>query len=73
MQPNTVDLPKIYDEAQDFMPLLGTDYIELYVSNSKQAAHYYKTAFGFQDLAYSGLETGVKTERATCLCKIRYE
>jgi len=60
MQPNTVDLPKIYDEAQDFMPLLGTDYIELYVSNSKQAAHYYKTAFGFQDLAYSGLETGVK-------------
>lgn len=67
MQPNTVDLPKIYDEAQDFMPLLGTDYIELYVSNSKQAAHYYKTAFGFQDLAYSGLETGVKDRESYVL------
>ncbi|MDA0777997.1 MAG: VOC family protein, partial [Bacteroidetes bacterium] len=59
MNTNTFDLPKIYDEAQDFMPLLGTDYIELYVSNSKQAAHFYKTAFGFQDLAYAGLETGL--------------
>jgi len=59
MNTNTFDLPKIYDEAQDFMPLLGTDYIELYVSNSKQAAHFYKTAFGFQDLAYVGLETGL--------------
>ena len=38
MNTNTFDLPKIYDEAQDFMPLLGTDYIEFYVSNSKQAA-----------------------------------
>jgi len=59
MDTNTIDLPKLYDEAQDFMPLLGTDYIEFYVSNSKQAAHFYKTAFGFQDLAYSGLETGM--------------
>ncbi|HBN03379.1 MAG TPA: 4-hydroxyphenylpyruvate dioxygenase [Bacteroidetes bacterium] len=59
MNTNTFDLPKIYDEAQDFMPLLGTDYIEFYVSNSKQAAHFYKTAFGFQDLAYAGLETGL--------------
>lgn len=40
------------------MPLLGTDYLEFYVSNAKQAAYYYKTAFGFQSLAYSGLETG---------------
>jgi 4-hydroxyphenylpyruvate dioxygenase len=54
----TTDLPKVYDTAKDFMPLNGTDYLELYVSNSKQAAHYYKTAFGFQSLAYSGLETG---------------
>ncbi len=53
-------LPKIYEDAGDFMPLLGTDYIELYVSNSKQAAHYYKSAWGFQSLAYAGLETGVK-------------
>ena len=51
-------LPKLFDKAEDFMPLLGTDYIEFYVSNSKQAAHYYKSAFGFSDLAYSGLETG---------------
>ena len=51
MDTNTIDLPKVYDEAQDFMPLLGTDYVEFYVSNSKQAAHFYKTAFGFQDLA----------------------
>ncbi|MCL4169409.1 UNVERIFIED_CONTAM: hypothetical protein GTU68_041506, partial [Idotea baltica] len=40
------------------MPLNGTDYIELYVSNAKQAAHYYKSAFGFKSLAYAGLETG---------------
>lgn len=44
----------------DFLPLLGTDYVELYVSNSKQAAHFYKTAFGFQSFAYKGLETGDK-------------
>src|SRR5210317_949492 len=54
----TYSLEKIFDEAEDFLPLLGTDYIELYVGNAKQAAHYYKTAFGFQSLAYSGLETG---------------
>lgn len=42
----------------DFLPLNGTDYIELYVGNAKQAAHYYKTAFGFQSLAYAGPETG---------------
>jgi len=53
-------LEKIFPEAQDFLPLNGTDYVELYVGNAKQAAHFYKTAFGFQSLAYSGLETGVK-------------
>ncbi len=47
-------------EAQDFMPINGTDYLELYVSNAKQAAHYYRSAFGFKALAYAGLETGVK-------------
>jgi 4-hydroxyphenylpyruvate dioxygenase len=45
---------------EDFLPINGTDYVELYVSNSKQAAHFYKTAFGFQSLAYKGLETGDK-------------
>src|SRR3990170_7267465 len=44
----------------DFLPLQGTDYVELYVGNAKQAAHYYKTAFGFQSLAYAGPETGVR-------------
>ncbi len=44
----------------DFLPINGTDYIELYVGNSKQAAHFYKSAFGFQSLAYAGLETGLK-------------
>jgi 4-hydroxyphenylpyruvate dioxygenase len=44
----------------DFLPLQGTDYVEFYVGNAKQAAHFYKTAFGFQDLAYAGPETGIK-------------
>jgi 4-hydroxyphenylpyruvate dioxygenase len=44
----------------DFLPLEGTDYVEFYVGNAKQAAHFYKTAFGFQSLAYSGPETGIK-------------
>lgn len=49
---------KIFKTAKDFLPINGTDYVELYVGNAKQAAHYYKTAFGFEELAYSGLETG---------------
>jgi len=53
-------LEKIFEGAQDFLPLLGTDYVEFYVGNAKQAAHFYKTAFGFQSFAYSGLETGKK-------------
>ncbi len=53
-------LEKIFEGAQDFLPLLGTDYVELYVGNAKQAAHFYKTAFGFQSYAYKGLETGSK-------------
>ena len=51
---------KIFKEAKDFLPINGTDYVELYVGNAKQSAHYYKTAFGFQSVAYSGLETGNK-------------
>jgi catechol 2,3-dioxygenase-like lactoylglutathione lyase family enzyme len=49
--------------TQDFLPLQGTDYVEFYVGNAKQAAHFYKTAFGFQSLAYAGPETGVKDRR----------
>jgi len=53
--------PKAVPAAEeDFLPLHGTDYVEFYVGNAKQAAHFYKTAFGFQSLAYSGPETGVK-------------
>lgn len=47
-------------DQTDFLPLNGTDYVEFYVGNAKQAAHFYKTAFGFQSLAYAGPETGVK-------------
>jgi 4-hydroxyphenylpyruvate dioxygenase len=57
---NYSETKKIFDKAQDFLPINGTDYVELYVGNAKQAAHFYKTALGFQDLAYAGLETGIK-------------
>lgn len=57
---SSLKLKKEFPEAEDFLPLNGTDYVELYVGNAKQAAHFYKTAFGFQSLAYAGLETGSK-------------
>ena len=50
---------KALDTLTDFLPLHGTDYVEFYVGNAKQAAHFYKSAFGFQSLAYAGPETGV--------------
>lgn len=53
--------------ATDFLPLEGTDYVEFYVGNAKQAAHFYKTAFGFQSLAYAGPETGVKDRASYAL------
>ncbi len=52
-------LPTTIKQTDD-LPLLGTDYVELYVSNARQAAYFYKTAFGFQSLAFSGLETNQK-------------
>ncbi|MBK9448623.1 MAG: 4-hydroxyphenylpyruvate dioxygenase [Bacteroidetes bacterium] len=54
---NVFDAPK---ETKDFLPLNGTDYLELYVGNAKQSAHFYKTAFGFQSVAYAGPETGIR-------------
>ena len=48
------------EAGADFLPLQGTDYVEFYVGNAKQVAHFYKTAFGFQSLAYAGPETGNK-------------
>ncbi|MBP8241239.1 MAG: VOC family protein, partial [Thermoflexales bacterium] len=44
--------------SDDFLPINRVDHIEFYVGNARQAAHYYKTAFGFAQTAYSGLETG---------------
>src|SRR5438034_9492365 len=66
--PTTITAPKtktqkpkaVPSAEEDFLPLHGTDYIEFYVGNAKQAAHFYKTTFGFQSLAYSGPETGTK-------------
>lgn len=59
--PTTIAAPtKTPAVEKDFLPLQGTDYIEFYVGNAKQAAHFYKTVFGFQSLAYSGPETGTK-------------
>ncbi len=55
-------------KAQDFLPINGTDYIEFYVGNAKQAAHFYKTAFGFQSEAYAGPETGIR-DRASYVLK----
>ena len=57
---NTTQIKKTVPQAEDFLPLLGTDYVELYVGNAKQAAFYYQQAWGFQPVAYSGLESGSK-------------
>jgi 4-hydroxyphenylpyruvate dioxygenase len=60
--------------STDFLPMHGTDYIEFYVGNAKQAAYFYKAAFGFQSLAYAGPETGVR-DRASYVIqqnKIRF-
>jgi 4-hydroxyphenylpyruvate dioxygenase len=58
---STVTAQKTTTQSQtDFLPLEGTDYVEFYVGNAKQAAHYYMSAFGFQAIAYAGPETGIK-------------
>lgn len=59
---------KIFEGADDFLPLNGTDYVELYVGNAKQSALFYKTAFGFQSEAFAGLETGL-TDRVSYVLK----
>ncbi len=48
----------------DFLPIKGIDHVEFFVGNAKQAAHFYRTGFGFSLSAYSGLETGNR-ERAS--------
>lgn len=47
-------------KVADFMPIQAIDYIEFYVGNAKQAAHFFRTAFGFSLKAFAGLETGVR-------------
>ena len=68
LQNTEYGLKKLFAEAEDFLPLLGTDYVELYVGNAKQSAHFYKTAFGFQSEAFAGLETGM-TDRVSYVLK----
>jgi len=68
LQNTEYSLKKLFNDAEDFLPLLGTDYIELYVGNAKQSAHFYKTAFGFQSEAFAGLETGM-TDKVSYVLK----
>src|SRR3712207_6802851 len=60
--------------TQDVFPINGTDYIEFYVGNAKQASHYYRAAFGFQLVAYRGPETGTRDRASYVLQqgKIRF-
>ncbi|HVO98587.1 MAG TPA: 4-hydroxyphenylpyruvate dioxygenase [Bryobacteraceae bacterium] len=52
--------------SKDFLPLNGTDFVEFYVGNARQAAHYYRSAFGMRLTGYCGPETGVR-DRASYL------
>jgi 4-hydroxyphenylpyruvate dioxygenase len=61
----TLSVPEVGIE-QDAFPINGTDYVEFYVGNAKQASHYYRAAFGYQLIAYRGPETGVR-DRASYL------
>ncbi|MEH7545438.1 4-hydroxyphenylpyruvate dioxygenase [Neobacillus vireti] len=53
--------------ANDFFPVRDVDYIEIYTGNAKQACHFFCTAYGFQPVAYSGLETGNRETASYCL------
>jgi 4-hydroxyphenylpyruvate dioxygenase len=53
----------------DLMPLLGFSHVEFWVGNAKQAAHYYRTAFGFTPIAYAGPETGVRDRTSWVLAQ----
>jgi len=64
METLTIEKPKT---TADFLPLNGTDHVEFYVGNAKQAAYYYKSAFGFQELAYAGPETGMRDKASYVL------
>src|SRR5579884_4147985 len=51
----------------DFLPILGIDYVEFWVGNAFQAAHFYRTTFGFDVIAYAGPETGVRDRASYAL------
>ncbi len=70
--PQTLEHPAPIEK--DFLPLNGTDYVEFYVGNARQAAHYYRTAFGFSLAAYRGPETGTRDRASYVLAqgKIRF-
>jgi 4-hydroxyphenylpyruvate dioxygenase len=59
---------------KDFLPLNGTDYVEFYVGNARQSAHYYRAAFGFRLAAYRGPETGTRDRASYVLVqnKVRF-
>ncbi len=68
------EMLEVAQQSHDTFPINGTDYIEFYVGNAKQAAHYYRAAFGFQLVGYRGPETGMR-DRASYLLqqdKIRF-
>ncbi len=67
MQVYETNTPVAEVSSSDFLPLNGTDYIEMYVGNARQAAHYFQTAFGFQPLAYAGLSTGLRDHESYVL------
>ncbi|MEO6167752.1 MAG: 4-hydroxyphenylpyruvate dioxygenase [Chitinophagales bacterium] len=62
----TLTQPSATKKEVDFLPIMGTDYVEFYVGNAKQSAHYYQSAFGYEPVAHCGLETGIK-DRASFL------
>src|SRR5437879_1823235 len=53
-------IEKTEADEKDFLPLNGTDYVEFYVGNAKQAAHFYRSALGMELVAYCGPETGTR-------------
>src|SRR5688500_11357497 len=55
-------------DPEDFLPILGIEYVEYWVGNAYQAAQYYRTHFGFDVVAYAGPETGVR-DRASYVLK----
>ena len=69
METLEIDQPIVTESTaiEDFLPLNGTDYVELYVGNARQSAHYFQTAFGFQPLAHAGLSTGLRDRESYVL------